>query len=62
MLAGRFLGAIELLDPIDGAPFTDDEGHALSYIGEQFGEFVASRGVLLDPERIAPKPALKGAR
>jgi hypothetical protein len=62
MLQGRFLGAIELLDPTDGAPFTDNEGHALSYIGEQFGEFVASRGVLLDPERIAPKAALKGAR
>jgi hypothetical protein len=57
MLAGRFLGALELLDPIDGAPFTDNEGHALSYIGEQFAEFVASRGVLLDPERIIPKPA-----
>jgi GAF domain-containing protein len=57
-LAGRFLGAIELFDPSDGAPFTDNEGHATSYIGEQFAEFVATRGVLLDPERIAPpKPA-----
>ena len=57
MLAGRFLGAIELLDPADGAPFTDNEGHALSYIGEQFGEFVATRGVVLDPERLVPRQA-----
>jgi hypothetical protein len=53
MLAGRFLGAIELLDALDGSPFTDEEGHALSYIGEQFAEFVAERGVTVDPERIA---------
>ena len=57
MLAGRCLGAIERLDPADGAPFTDNEGHALSYIGEQFGEFVATRGVVLDPERLVPKQA-----
>jgi len=53
MLAGRFLGAIELLDPVDGSPFREDEGHALSYIAEQFAEFLATRGVTLDPERIA---------
>ncbi len=53
VLAGRFLGAIELMDPLDGSPFSDDEGHALTYIGEQFAEFVATRGVTVDPERIA---------
>ena len=57
MLAGRFLGAIELVNPVDGAPFTDNEGHALSYIGEQFAEFVSTRGVLLDPERIVAATA-----
>ena len=28
MLAGRFLGAIELLNPLDGEPFTESEGNA----------------------------------
>jgi hypothetical protein len=59
MQAGRFLGAIELLNPLDGAPFTDDEGNALTYIGEQFAEFVATRGVVTDPERISNR---QGAR
>ena len=54
MLSGRFLGAIELMDPLVGSPFSEDEGHALTYIGEQFAEFVSTRGILLDPERIAP--------
>jgi GAF domain-containing protein len=62
MQAGRFLGAIELVDPLDGEPFADDEGPAISYIAEQFAEFVATRGVVTDPDRIgmataaAPQP------
>jgi hypothetical protein len=56
MQAGRFLGAIELLDPLDGQPFADDEGPAVQYIAEQLAEFVASRGVITDPERIAMPP------
>ena len=52
MQAGRFLGAIELINPIDGNPFTADEGNALNYIAEQFGEFVANVGVVTDPDRI----------
>jgi len=49
---GRYLGLIEVLDPLDGAPFTDGDGHALTYIGEQFAEFLAQRDLLLDPERV----------
>jgi GAF domain-containing protein len=52
ILEGRFLGAIELLNTLDGQPFTEGEGNALTYIAEQFAEFVASRGVVTDPERI----------
>jgi hypothetical protein len=52
VLAGRFLGALELLDPVDGLPFNDEEGHALTYIAEQFAEFIATRGMTVDPERI----------
>ena len=49
---GRFLGLLELSNPIDGQPFHEGDGHALTYIGEQFAEFLAARGVILDPERI----------
>ncbi|HTB74940.1 MAG TPA: GAF domain-containing protein, partial [Polyangiaceae bacterium] len=56
MLSGRFLGAIELLNPIDGEPFTESDGNAVTYIAEQFAEFVASRGVVTDPERISARP------
>lgn len=53
MQAGRFLGAIELFNPLDGMPFTEAEGNAVTYIAEQFAEFVAARGVVTDPERIS---------
>jgi GAF domain-containing protein len=50
--AGRFLGLIELVNPRDGGLFTDGDGHGLTYLGEQFAEFLAARGLLLDPARI----------
>jgi hypothetical protein len=53
VLGGRFLGALELMDPLDGFAFSENEGYALTYIAEQFAEFVATRGVNVDPERIA---------
>ncbi|MDP9148621.1 MAG: GAF domain-containing protein [Myxococcota bacterium] len=52
MQSGRFLGAIELVNPLDGEPFTEAEANALTYIADQFAEFVATRGVVTDPERI----------
>ncbi len=52
LAGGRYLGLIEVADPLDGRPFTDSDGHALTYIGEQFAEFLAQREVLLDPERV----------
>ncbi len=52
MKGGRFLGAIELINPLDGAPFTEADGNALAYMSEQYAEFVSVRGVLIDPERI----------
>jgi hypothetical protein len=55
MQAGRFLGAIELLNPLDGGPYTESEGNAVSYIAEQFAEFVAERGVVTDPEVISSR-------
>jgi GAF domain-containing protein len=55
MQSGRFLGAIELVNPLDGQPFTEAEGNALAYIAEQFAEFVATRGIVIDPERISAR-------
>jgi hypothetical protein len=55
MQAGRFLGAIELVNPLDGLPFTGTDGGAVAYIADQFADFVASRGVVIDEERIAAR-------
>ncbi|HEY8090740.1 MAG TPA: GAF domain-containing protein [Polyangiaceae bacterium] len=55
MQSGRFLGAIELMNPLDGQPFTDSEGNALSYIAEQFAEFISTHGIVTDPERISSR-------
>jgi hypothetical protein len=49
---GRFLGLLELSNPLDGQPFREGDGHAITYIGEQFAEFLAARGIILDAERI----------
>jgi putative methionine-R-sulfoxide reductase with GAF domain len=62
MQSGRFLGAIEIVNPLDGNPFTDDEGNALSYIAEQLAEFVANVGVVTDPERITAAAAQPARR
>ena len=44
---GRTLGFLELIDPIDGAPFGAAAESALSYIAERYAEFVAERGIVL---------------
>jgi GAF domain len=49
---GRFLGLLELVNPLEGGGFTEGDGHGLTYLGQQFAEFLAARGLLLDPERI----------
>ncbi len=55
MQAGRFLGAIELLNPTDGQPFTEVEGNAVMYVAEQLAEYVATHGVVTDPARIGTR-------
>jgi hypothetical protein len=52
MLGGRYLGLLELANPLDGGEFTDGDGHALTYIGQQFAEFVATHGVVTDADHI----------
>jgi GAF domain-containing protein len=55
MQSGRFLGAIEILNPLDGQPFTDAEGNALTYIAEQFAEFLSSHGIVTDEASISSR-------
>jgi hypothetical protein len=52
MQAGRALGAMEIINPMDGAPFTEDEGNAMTYIAEQYAEYLGSRGIVVHPDRI----------
>src|SRR5207249_2283166 len=49
---GRYMGLIELCNPQDGKRFTESDGHALSYIGKQYAEFLEDRGVLIDPDAV----------
>ncbi|MGC4091961.1 MAG: hypothetical protein QM756_29570 [Polyangiaceae bacterium] len=49
---GRYLGVIELGNPLGGKPFHETEINALDYICEQFADFVASRPVVLDSDVI----------
>ncbi|MEZ4441824.1 MAG: hypothetical protein R3B72_22175 [Polyangiaceae bacterium] len=51
--AGRYLGLIELVNPHDGEAFDDADGYAVSYIGSAYAEFLAERGVMLDPDAVA---------
>jgi hypothetical protein len=56
-LGGRYLGLIEIANPLDGVAFSEGDGNAVTYIGQQFAEFVAQHGAILDRDAIlAPKP------
>ena len=54
----RYLGAIELADHIDGAELNDDEIYAVTYIAEQYAEFVAERGIVLSADSTSALPAV----
>jgi hypothetical protein len=62
LYGGRFIGAIELVNTTDGSPFTEDEGNALSYIAEQYAEYVTQRGIILDADRISQRSGSARAR
>lgn len=57
MQAGRALGALEIINPLDGMPFTEDEANAVTYIAEQYAEYLGSRGIVLDRNRIQSSAA-----
>jgi hypothetical protein len=52
---GRYLGLIELANPRDGVAFNESDGHALTYIGRQFAEFLNERGLSIDPEAVVAR-------
>ena len=62
LYGGRFIGALELINPQDGDPFSEDEGNALNYIAEQYAEFVSQHGVVVDSEAISLRPGQLRAR
>jgi hypothetical protein len=51
-LGGRFLGLVELCNPLDGGALRESDGHALTYIGEQFAEYLAQRETSVDPDYV----------
>lgn len=52
MQAGRALGVLEIINPLDGKPFDEDEGNAMTYIAEQYAEYLGSRGIVIDSKKI----------
>lgn len=54
-LAGRYLGAIELANPLGGGAYTEHEAHALDYICEQLAEFLAARPIVVDADVVLGK-------
>ena len=44
---GRFLGAIELVDPLPGHPFDERAMNALTYVADRYAQFLAERGVAI---------------
>jgi hypothetical protein len=49
---GRYLGLVELFNPLDGGPLRESDGHALTYVGEQFAEYLAQRDISIDPDYV----------
>jgi hypothetical protein len=53
--AGRYLGIIELANPLGGPPFHVGELNALDYICEQFADFIAQKPIVLDADAVIPR-------
>ena len=51
---GRYLGVIEVANPVGGGAFYQTEANALEYICEQFAEFLSNRPIVLDAEAVMP--------
>ncbi len=49
---GRYLGLLEVVNPLGDAPFHQTEQNAIDYVCEQFAEFLANRPIVLDADVI----------
>jgi GAF domain-containing protein len=49
---GRYLGLLEVANPLGDAPFHQTEQNAIDYVCVQFAEFLANRPIVLDPDVI----------
>jgi len=52
MHSGKPYGLLEILNPKSGGRYGTVENNGLTYLGQQLAEFLASNGVVLDPDRI----------
>ncbi|HRI66617.1 MAG TPA: GAF domain-containing protein [Polyangium sp.] len=52
MHSGKPYGLLEILNPKSGGRYGTVENNGLTYLGQQLGEFLASNGTILDPDRI----------
>jgi hypothetical protein len=50
--AGRTLGLIELVNPSGSSRYGNSEGNALTYIGQQFAQFLAGQRVAIDRAKL----------
>ncbi len=49
---GRYLGLLEVANPLGDAPFHQTEQNAIDYVCEQFAQFLANRPIVLDADVI----------
>ncbi|HYP88397.1 MAG TPA: GAF domain-containing protein [Polyangiaceae bacterium] len=49
---GRYLGLLEVANPLGDAPFHQTEQNALDYVCQQFAEFLTNRPIVLDADVI----------
>ena len=47
---GRYLGLVEVADPLDGSEFTEDDRNALTYAASSFARFLALQGIVFSEE------------
>jgi GAF domain-containing protein len=52
---GRYLGLIELVNPLGDGPFHSNEINALDYICEQFAEFLSKKPIVLTADVVLAK-------
>lgn len=45
---GRYLGLLEIADPVDGSEFNEEDRNVLTYIATAFAKYLNGRGVVLD--------------